>query len=75
MLIPSQHVETKRHRKFALNADNWLELDDMLEEVVRPIHPDYLDKRSNRGYETVSDGSEAEADEESYDVTDEDMDD
>ena len=45
----------------------------MLEEVVRPIHPDYLDKRSNRGYETVSDGSEA--DEESYDVTDEEMED
>lgn len=45
----------------------------MLEEVVRPIHADYLDKRPTRRYETVSDDSDVH--EESYDVTDEEMED
>lgn len=31
-----QHVVSKSHRKFATTDDNWRELDQLLDQLVRP---------------------------------------
>lgn len=35
MLIIWQHILTRKHRKFAENTDNWLELDELLGQLGR----------------------------------------
>ena len=35
MLKSEQHIETKTHKKFALNAQNWTELDALLVQLER----------------------------------------
>jgi len=34
-LISFQHIESRKHKKFALTTDNWTELDDLLRKLVR----------------------------------------
>jgi hypothetical protein len=36
-LTNGQHVVSKKHRKFATTADNWAQLDDLLQHLVRPL--------------------------------------
>ncbi|KAI9877180.1 MAG: hypothetical protein M1830_004615 [Pleopsidium flavum] len=31
------HTDSRKHRKFALNNNNWTELDDLLQDLVRPL--------------------------------------
>ncbi|KAK4048185.1 Cdc7p-Dbf4p kinase complex regulatory subunit [Microbotryomycetes sp. JL201] len=33
------HVMSNRHRRFALDPSNWVELDDLLQELQRPLAP------------------------------------
>jgi regulatory subunit for Cdc7p protein kinase len=32
-----QHASSRKHRKFAENNDNWLELDALLRQLARPF--------------------------------------
>ncbi|KAL7267660.1 Cdc7p-Dbf4p kinase complex regulatory subunit [Rhizina undulata] len=32
-----EHTVSRRHRRFALNDDNWAELDDLLNQLTRPL--------------------------------------
>ncbi|KAM0748559.1 hypothetical protein T439DRAFT_67385 [Meredithblackwellia eburnea MCA 4105] len=34
-----EHVLIRKHRKFAKNPDNWLELDSLLAKIERPVRP------------------------------------
>lgn len=36
----SQHIQSRKHRKFAVTADNWKELDALLGQLKRP-HKDH----------------------------------
>ena len=36
MLIVLQHILSRKHRKFAENDENWLELDSLLSQLKRP---------------------------------------
>jgi hypothetical protein len=40
LLTILQHVISKQHRKFATTADNWAQLDDLLNQLVRPLKDD-----------------------------------
>ena len=35
-----QHTISRKHRKFALNNENWAELDDLLKDLARPLRED-----------------------------------
>jgi len=34
-IYSSQHIESRKHKKFALTTDNWTDLDDLLKKLVR----------------------------------------
>ncbi|KAL1954191.1 hypothetical protein VTO42DRAFT_1547 [Malbranchea cinnamomea] len=36
-----EHITTRKHRKFALNPANWVELDKLLALLARPLNPAY----------------------------------
>ena len=38
-----QHIGGRRHRRFALDSDNWKELDKLLEKLIRPPKSSELD--------------------------------
>lgn len=37
MTCPLQHVLTSKHRRFAQNPKNWIELDELLTKITRPL--------------------------------------
>jgi hypothetical protein len=36
ILTSSQHIQSRKHRKFAITQDNWTELDALLVQLKRP---------------------------------------
>ncbi|ODM17330.1 hypothetical protein SI65_07005 [Aspergillus cristatus] len=37
-----KHTQTRKHRRFALTTSNWVELDDLLFELDRPLKEEYM---------------------------------
>lgn len=37
----NQHTQTRKHRKFAMSASNWAELDALLAQLERPLKDEY----------------------------------
>lgn len=66
-----QHILSRRHRKFALDADNWADLDEFLDNIPRPILSYYRNKAKAEVCEETSE--EGSGSERSYDEADEDM--
>jgi regulatory subunit for Cdc7p protein kinase len=36
LLTFAQHIQSRKHRKFAMTQDNWTELDALLVQLKRP---------------------------------------
>ena len=62
-----QHTRGKRHRRFALEASNWYELDNLLAVIGRPVVPELLELYAAAKVEPPSDidCSEGDSDEDS----------
>ena len=43
----SQHILTRKHRRFAEKAENWKELDDLLNQLGRPYRHGGKDNHSD----------------------------
>ena len=51
----SKHCRSKKHRRFALNPKNWLDLDELFNNIARPILPELLELYDAAGCEVPSD--------------------
>ncbi len=40
-LTLAQHVQSRKHRKFAEDPSNWAELDTLLSRLKRPLKPEF----------------------------------
>lgn len=74
MVYCEQHIDSRRHRKFALDANNWADLDSLLFDVARPVLPEYRKApiESDEDEDSDNQSGEEENSERSYEDADED---
>lgn len=74
MVCWAQHIDSRRHRKFALDANNWADLDSLLFDVARPVLPEYRKApiESDEDEDSDNQSGEEENSERSYEEADED---